>query len=47
MDNFRREILKIDGPRKHKINNSNGVYDSYKWIRKHKWLNIGGPLTEH
>ena len=47
MDDFRRAILKVDGPRKHKVNNSNGIYDAYKWIRKNKWLNIGRPLTEH
>lgn len=47
MDEFRRKVLKVDGPRKHKVRNSNGVYDSYKWIRKNKWLDIGRPLTEH
>lgn len=47
MDEFRRKILKINGPRKHKINNSLGVYDIYKFIRKNKWLNIGAPVSEH
>lgn len=47
MDDFRRPILKVDGPRKHKVNNSNGVYQAYKYIRKNKWFNIGRPLTEH
>ncbi len=47
MDNFRREVLKLDGPRLHKVRNSNGVYDAYKWIRKNKWLDIGRPVTEH
>lgn len=47
MDDFRRAVLKIDGPRKHRVNNSNGVYQAYKWIRKNKWLDIGRPLTEH
>lgn len=47
MDDFRREILKVNGPRKHRISNSNGVYSAYKWIRKNKWLDIGRPLTEH
>lgn len=50
MDNwesFRREVLKLNGTRKHKVTNSFGVYDAYKWIRKHQWLNIGRPLTEH
>lgn len=47
MDDFRRAILKIDGPRKHKVTNSNGVYDAYKYLRKNKWFDIGRPLTEH
>lgn len=47
MDDFRKKILKVNNPRKHKINNSLGVYDAYKYIRKNKWLDIGRPLTEH
>lgn len=50
MDNwedFRREVLNLNGNRTHKVTNSLGVYDSYKWIRKRKWLDIGRPLTEH
>lgn len=47
MDEFRRRILKVDGPRKHKISNSFGVYDAYKFIRKNKWFDIGGPVSEH
>lgn len=47
MDDFRREVLKIDGPRRHKVNNSLGVYDAYKYIRKNKWFDIGRPLSEH
>ena len=47
MDEFRRRILKVNGPRKHKINNSFGVYDAYKFIRKNKWFDIGGPISEH
>lgn len=47
MDDFRRNILKINGPRKHRVTNSNGVYDAYKYLRKNKWLGIGSPLTEH
>lgn len=46
MDNFRKEILKVDKPRIHKINNSLGVYDAYKWLRKNKWLDVG-PISEH
>ena len=47
MDEFRRRILKVDGPRKHKIRNSIGVYQIYKYIRKNKWFDIGGPVSEH
>lgn len=47
MDEFRRKVLKIDEPRRHKIRNSWGVYQAYKWIRKNKWLDIGGPVSEH
>lgn len=46
MDEFRRSVLKINGPRKHRVNNSLGVYDAYKYIRKNKWFDIGRPITE-
>lgn len=44
---FRKKVLKVNEPRKHKINNSIGVYDVYKKIRKNKWLDIGRSVTEH
>lgn len=47
LTDFLNSIKKVNGPRTHRVNNSLGVYDSYKWIRKNKWLNIGRPLTEH
>lgn len=47
MDDFRKEVLKVNESRVHKVRNSLGIYDSYKWIRKNKWLDIGRPLTEH
>lgn len=47
MEEFRKRILKVDKPRLHKIRNSLGIYDAYKYIRKNKWFNIGRPLTEH
>ena len=47
MNDFRKKILKVDGPRKHKVNNSFGVYDIYKNIRKHKWYDLPRPVTEH
>jgi hypothetical protein len=47
MEEFRRKILKLNSTRVHKVRNSNGVYDSYKYIRKNKWLDLPRPLTEH
>lgn len=44
---FKRRVRKLNCPRHYKVNNSLGVYDAYKWIRKNKWFNIGRPLTEH
>ena len=45
-EEFKKSIQHTDS-RVHKVTNSIGVYDAYKWIRTHKWLNIGRPLTEH
>lgn len=44
---FLSSVRKLNEPRVHKVNHSLGIYDSYKWLRKNKWLNIGRPLTEH
>ena len=46
MDDFRKEILKVNKPRVHKVKNSLGTYDAYKWLRKNKWLDVG-PISEH
>lgn len=46
-EEFRAEVLGIHRTRRHRVTNSLGVYDAYKWLRKNKWLNIGRPLTEH
>ena len=46
MDNFRREVLKVNKSRVHKVKNSLGVYDAYKWLRKNKWLDME-PISEH
>lgn len=43
----RDEILKRNSPKKHKISNSYGAYDAYKYIRKNKWKEIGHSVTEH
>jgi hypothetical protein len=47
IDNFRREVLKLNEPRTHAVRNSLGVYDAYKYIRKNKWLDLPRPVTEH
>ena len=47
MDNFRKEVLKVNKSRKHTVSGSLGVYDAYKYIRKNKWFDIGRPLSEH
>lgn len=47
MDSFRRKLLKVEESRVHKISNSYGVYDAYKYIRKNKWFDIGQSITEH
>lgn len=44
---FTNKVAKREGPKKAKISNSWGIYDTYKAIRKNKWFNIGRPLTEH
>lgn len=44
---FKSSIQHLQDNRVHKITNSLGVYDAYKYIRKNKWFNIGRALTEH
>lgn len=44
---FKNKVLNLNGHRVHKINNSIGVYDIYKYIRKNKWFNLDRPITEH
>ena len=46
LDEFISNIKNVSGSRHHNVNGSLGVYDSYKYIRKNKWFNIGRPLTE-
>lgn len=47
MIEFRKTVLKVNESRKHKVRNSLGVYNAYKYIRKNKWKDIGRRLTEH
>lgn len=44
---YRNIVLKSGEKRKVKVNNSWGIYDAYKAIRKGGWEGIGRPLTEH
>lgn len=48
-EEFFSRIVKREGKgrKKFKISGSWGIYDAYKLLRKHKWLNIGRPLKEH
>ena len=46
-EEFKFEVQHLSSPRKHKVNNSLGVYDAYKFLRKRKWADIGRCLTEH
>lgn len=43
---FKSAIQGLQDTRVHKITNSLGSYDAYKYIRKNKWFDIGRPLTE-
>ena len=45
-EEFKNSIKKVSSNRTHRVNNSVGVYDLYKIIRKNHWYNIGRPLTE-
>lgn len=44
---FKIKLIRAEVPRKAKVRNSWGVYDSYKHIRKKHWYDIGRPLKEH
>ena len=46
LDEFIKHVKNVSNSRHHTIKGSLGVYDSYKYIRKNKWFNIGRPLTE-
>lgn len=46
-EEFKSKVQHLSSPRKYKVNNSLGVYDAYKFLRKRKWADIGKCLTEH
>lgn len=43
---FKRRVQKLNQPRHYSVNNSLGVYDSYKWYRKNKPKDKMYVLTE-
>lgn len=43
---FVDKILHRSTRNKARVSNSWGVYDAFKLIRKHKWMDIGRPLKE-
>ena len=43
---FVSNIKNVTGPREHKVRGSWGVYDAYKWYRKHKPIDKKYILTE-
>ena len=43
---FKKSVRKVSETRKHKVNNSWGVYDAYKYIRKNKWFYIGKNVSQ-
>ena len=45
-EEYKNRHVKHKG-QKHKVENSWGVYDAYKLIRKHGWYKIGRPVKEH
>ena len=45
-EEFIKEVRRLNDTRIHKVTNSIGVYDAYKWIRKNHWLDIERPLKE-
>ena len=44
---FKSVIQGLQNTRTHKVTNSLGSYDAYKYIRKNKWFDIGQPVSEH
>ena len=44
LEEFKTQYIRY--ARAFKVTDSWGVYDAYKWLRKHGWLDIGRPLKE-
>lgn len=45
-EEFRKSTLKLNAKRHHKIKNSIGVRDAYKWLQKNRWLGINQSVSE-
>lgn len=43
---FRKSTLKLNDKRHHKIKNSIGVRDAYRWLQQNKWPGINQPVSE-
>lgn len=46
LQEFRSEVLKVKESRHHKVTNSYGSKQMWRWLRKKKWLDLGQPITE-
>jgi hypothetical protein len=48
LSEFRKKVVKAEEKKHHfKVTNSNGTKEAWRWIKKHKWLDIGQPITEY
>lgn len=46
LEEFDGNLRKKNAKRNHKIKNSWGEYDFYKWLRKRKWKDVGKHINE-
>ena len=48
LSEFRKKVVKAEEKKHHfNVTNSNGTKEAWRWIKKHKWLDIGQPITEY
>lgn len=47
MNEFRKNILKVNQTRIHKVKNSFGVQDAYRYIKRNKQFCLEYPITTH
>lgn len=43
---FRKSTLKLNAERHHKIKNSIGVRNAYRWLQQNKWPGVNQPVSE-